>query len=1149
MGFDYTDATGSSLTFPIGDSAMTTTVSLDEDTNVEDVEHFNFQIHVSGATAMVTSVSANANIAKVFIMDRSSIFWIDPMYIGEEGSTFAVTVHRAGYLGRNTDEVVVTVTDQTATLTPTADYTDPSTTITFAQGAVSEELMITLATDTNVEDMEYFQVMISVMGTTANTGTVDTAFMTANVFIIDLSSIFWIDPMYTGEEGSTFAVTVHRAGYLGRNTDEVVVTVTDQTATLTPTTDYTDPSTTITFAQGAASEELMITLATDTNVEDMEYFQVMISVMGTTANTGTVDTAFMTANVFIIDLSSIFWIDPMYTGEEGSTFAVTVHRAGYLGRNTDEVVVTVTDQTATLTPTTDYTDPSTTITFAQGAASEELMITLATDTNVEDMEYFQVMISVMGTTANTGTVDTAFMTANVFIIDLSSIFWIDPMYTGEEGSTFAVTVHRAGYLGRNTDEVVVTVTDQTATLTPTTDYTDPSTTITFAQGAASEELMITLATDTNVEDMEYFQVMISVMGTTANTGTVDTAFMTANVFIIDLSSIFWIDPMYTGEEGSTFAVTVHRAGYLGRNTDEVVVTVTDQTATLTPTTDYTDPSTTITFAQGAASEELMITLATDTNVEDMEYFQVMISVMGTTANTGTVDTAFMTANVFIIDLSSIFWIDPMYTGEEGSTFAVTVHRAGYLGRNTDEVVVTVTDQTATLTPTTDYTDPSTTITFAQGAASEELMITLATDTNVEDMEYFQVMISVMGTTANTGTVDTAFMTANVFIIDLSSIFWIDPMYTGEEGSTFAVTVHRAGYLGRNTDEVVVTVTDQTATLTPTTDYTDPSTTITFAQGAASEELMITLATDTNVEDMEYFQVMISVMGTTANTGTVDTAFMTANIFIIDLSSIFWIDPMYIDEEGATLTVAIHRGGHIGRNNDEVDIVITPVTATALDYTAPAASVTYAEGAVVEELSIALATDPILEGIEYFQITISVMGTTATTGSVDVAFMTADIFILDLSSIFWIEEAQYLAFEETTLTVTFHRGGYISRADTIMVTYSDARATDPEDYSPVGDGMITFTDDVTAVTKTIAIHPDNELEYNEMFTLSISVISGSATEMTGQIESPATSEVIIKDLIKSLSRMIKLYSNFGIVYLNSLSVCLRRLASSLESYNQ
>ncbi|XP_072023313.1 FRAS1-related extracellular matrix protein 3-like [Amphiura filiformis] len=124
--------------------------------------------------------------------------------------------------------------------------------------------------------------------------------------------------------------------------------------------------------------------------------------------------------------------------------------------------------------------------------------------------------------------------------------------------------------------------------------------------------------------------------------------------------------------------------------------------------------------------------------------------------------------------------------------------------------------------------------------------------------------------------------------------------------------------------------------------------------------------------------------------------------------------------------------------------------------------------------------------------------------------TANIFILDLTSYFWIEEKQFIAFEETMLEVTFHRGGYLGRTDVIEVTYDDARAIDPNDYAPIGDATITFNDDETTATKMIVIEPDNILEYNEMFFLEIEIPAGSTLLDTARLDSPSVSEVIIKD---------------------------------------
>ena len=70
---DYT-APASTVTFAPNEVAMTQSFMLAEDTDLEDLEHLTYAIDLtSDATTMAAaSVSASANQAKIFIMDRSS---------------------------------------------------------------------------------------------------------------------------------------------------------------------------------------------------------------------------------------------------------------------------------------------------------------------------------------------------------------------------------------------------------------------------------------------------------------------------------------------------------------------------------------------------------------------------------------------------------------------------------------------------------------------------------------------------------------------------------------------------------------------------------------------------------------------------------------------------------------------------------------------------------------------------------------------------------------------------------------------------------------------------------------------------------------------------------------------------------------------
>ena len=68
---DYVDGSGT-ITFAADDVTQKQTIMLEADTDLEGVESFNYVISVMDATtAMTAAVSANANTAKVLILDTS----------------------------------------------------------------------------------------------------------------------------------------------------------------------------------------------------------------------------------------------------------------------------------------------------------------------------------------------------------------------------------------------------------------------------------------------------------------------------------------------------------------------------------------------------------------------------------------------------------------------------------------------------------------------------------------------------------------------------------------------------------------------------------------------------------------------------------------------------------------------------------------------------------------------------------------------------------------------------------------------------------------------------------------------------------------------------------------------------------------------
>ncbi|XP_072023585.1 uncharacterized protein [Amphiura filiformis] len=412
------------------------------------------------------------------------------------------------------------------------------------------------------------------------------------------------------------------------------------------------------------------------------------------------------------------------------------------------------------------------------------------------------------------------------------------------------------------------------------------------------------------------------------------------------------------------------------------------------------------------------------------------------------------------------------------------------------------------------------VTFAADEDMKTVSLAITDDAIVEHTEQLMVLIAFKDA-ATAATARQALLEplhkATITIEDEDIEYWIDPVYIFDECDAMAqVVVHRDGYL-QNTDDTVGIYT--TAVSATTADFTEipmatpPGTTVSFNAGDTAVAHPLTLIPDALVEGIEYFMVVIATPGgTNKDNALVHTVLDTAKVFILDHSTVIWIDSTYIGEEGSMVKLQVHRYGFVGQATS-VAITLAPRTAVIGDYVdfAGATTIDFAEGEIVQELLIDLETDALVEGIEYFQAVLGVVTVADPDKTkVDPMLNTANIFILDLTSYFRIEEKQFIAFEETTLEVTFHRGGYLGRTDVIEVTYADERATDPEDYAPVGDATITFNDDETTATKTIVIEPDNILEYNEMFFLEIEIPAGSALLDTARLDSPSVSEVIIKD---------------------------------------
>ncbi|OQX10063.1 MAG: hypothetical protein BWK73_21230 [Thiothrix lacustris] len=208
-----------------------------------------------------------------------------------EGGAAVVTITRDD--ATEAADITVQTTDGTAT--SPADYTSVGTTISFAAGETSKTVSIATIDDAEVEADETFTVAISA----PTRGTVNAAAATATVTITDNDAppaptpVFSIAGASVAEEAGTVTLTITRDITTGAAT----VNVATADGTAIAGSDYTAATQTVSFADGAATATVTVSILNDALPEAAETFTVALS----NPSVGTISAAAGTATVTITD--------------------------------------------------------------------------------------------------------------------------------------------------------------------------------------------------------------------------------------------------------------------------------------------------------------------------------------------------------------------------------------------------------------------------------------------------------------------------------------------------------------------------------------------------------------------------------------------------------------------------------------------------------------------------------------------------------------------------------------------------------------------------------------------------------------------------------------------------------------------------------
>ena len=1126
--FAVGQALSGTVSFASGESSKIVYVDLSGDSTLEGYETFAFTLNPLNANTQIDVGTALA----VIDPDDQAISIVARDAVRKEGSTvgqpqlFAIT--RVGDLSGSAT-VDWQVSGSGANPMNAADFggTLPSGSVTFAPGESEILIQITPTPDSHLETREDFTVSIS----SSTPGAMVLQGSATGIVLNDDSGFVLDGNALTTNEGNSNAA--RQASFTVTRSGDLTVAASVDWALEFAAIDGVDsndflPGTlfsgTLSFGRGVNSLVVNLPLTPDHAVEASEGFTVRLS----NPSAGSEITVGQSAGLVRND-DVVLTLLPSAAINEGSggltELRYTVQRTGDLD-GSDTITYSVAGSSANPVDATDFVGgvlPVGSLTFAPGESSRDIVLQIASDSNLESDEGLTITLGSPepGATVANGTA------TGTLVNDDHQFHIVVQSGTASEGVNGAVTsftyvVTRSGDLTR-TGQVAWSVAGSGPHAADAADFVGgalPSGVLDFAANEASKTITIQVAGDYSDERDEGFTVSLSspatgsTIGTASATGTIvndDTglAISATSTALVEGDS---------GTQAHTFTVT--RTG-VTTGTTTVDWALTGSGGQPVDAADFggTLPSGSLSFAPGVLTQTITVYSSGDTSVESTEGFTITLS--GADGNTEIV-TPSATGSVVADDIgiSISAGTTSVLEGSAGQSRVLqfTVTRTG------DTASPVVIDWAASGMDASDFgvgTPLSGTLSFAANETSKVISLTQTGDDLNESNETLLITLTnPAGNPAHDRTYITT-ATASTEVTNDDSTFGItadaasqNERNIGDGASTaFTFTVTRGGDLSLAQDIDWLLQLPGGAGSASIGDFITgqdllgnngglPSGTVSFAAGASTATVTVQVKTDDQVEVDEAFNIVLQPAGAnTALTGT------TASATITNDDTGFSIVATDADKaEGqsgsTTYTFTVTRAGFV---NDAatVDWAVTgsgASAANAADFgsSLPGGTLSFAANETTRTISITVATDLDVESDDGFTVTISNAKLSDNTPQ-NIVDATATGRIVNDDQRFSVSAANAAITEgnsgTTQVAYTITRSGDLSVAATVdyAVTGSNGANTADVAGGVLPTGTLSFGVGVSELAVTLNVNGDTLAEANnETLTLTLSNPSANTT---------------------------------------------------------
>ncbi len=1126
--FAVGQALSGTVSFASGESSKIVYVDLSGDSTLEGYETFAFTLNPLNANTQIDVGTALA----VIDPDDQAISIVARDAVRKEGSAvaqpqqFAIT--RVGDLSGSAT-VEWQVSGSGANPTDAADFggTLPSGTVTFAPGQSEIVISITPTPDSHLETREDFTVSIS----SSTPGAMVLQGSATGIVLNDDSGFVLDGTALTTNEGNSNAprqasFTVTRSGDLtvAANVDWALEFAAIDGVDSNDFLPGTVFSGTLSFGRGVNSLVVNLPLTPDHAVEASEGFTVRLS----NPSAGSEITVGQSAGLVRND-DVVLTLLPSAAINEGSggltELRYTVQRTGDLD-GSDTITYSVAGSSANPVDAADFVGgvlPVGSITFAPGESSRDIVLQIASDSDLENDEGLTITLGSPepgATVANGTATGTLVNDDHQFHIAVQS-------GTASEGVNGAVTsftyvVTRSGDLTR-TGQVAWSVSGSGTHAADATDFVGgalPSGILNFAANEASKTITIQVAGDYSDERDEGFTVSLSspatgsTIGTPSATGTIvndDTglAISATTTTLVEGDS---------GTQAHTFTVT--RTG-VTTGTTTVDWALTGSGGQPVNAADFggTLPSGSLSFAPGVLTQTITVYSSGDTTVESTEGFTITLS--GADGNTEIV-TPSATGSVVADDIgiSISAGATSVLEGSTGQSRVLqfTVTRSG------DTASPITIDWAASGMDASDFgvgTPLSGSLSFAANETSKVISLTQTGDNLDESNETLLITLTnPVGNPAHDRTYITT-ATASTEVTNDDSTFGItaDASSQAERNivngasTDFTFTVTRGGDLSLAQDIDWLLELPGGAGSASIGDFITgqdllgnngglPSGTVSFAAGASTATVTVQVKTDDQVEVDESFNIVLQPAGAnTALTGTTASSTITnddTGFSIVATSA----DKAEGQSGNTTYTFTVTRAGAVSQAAT-VDWAVTGSSASAADAadfggSLPTGTLSFAANETTQTVSITVAGDLNVELDEGFTVTISNAKLGDNTPQ-NIADPTATGRIVNDDQSFAVSAANASILEgnsgTTQVAYTITRSGDLSVAATVdyAVTGSNGANTADVAGGVLPTGTLTFGVGVSELAVTLNVNGDTVAEANnETLTLTLSNPSANTT---------------------------------------------------------